>query len=84
MSDIREEQLRAHPELSVLVGVSALLALLPAVLTVVHAKGPSGPLQDQARSMLRVSRILHDQLNAYMGLLNVSDDRELGLPPHRP
>ncbi len=74
MSRHQEEQLRAHPELAVLLGVSALLEVLSPMLTVVHAEGPAGPLQDQARSMLRVSRILQDQLSAYRGLVEVGDE----------
>ena len=65
--------LREHPELVALIGLQPLLEVLPQALASVHAGGPAGPLQDQARSMVRVSRILADQVSAYVGLIEVAE-----------
>ncbi len=72
---LTEEQLRAHPELACLLGLATLLEVVPASLIAVHASGPAGPLQDQARSMIRVSRVLADQVSAYVGLLESVEPR---------
>lgn len=71
-----DERLRDHPELVALLGLRPLLEVLPQVLAVVHTGGPEGPLQDQARSMVRVSRILADQVSAYVGLVEVGEGRK--------
>jgi len=68
-----DERLREHPELAALLGLGTLLDVLPQVLIAVHTDGPSGPLQDQARSMIRVSRILADQLSAYVGIIDLGE-----------
>ncbi len=52
------ERIRANPELAALIGLATLLDVLPQALFVVYADGPAGPLQDQARSMIRVSQVL--------------------------
>ena len=52
----------------VLYSLRPLLELLPEVLAAAHRNGPKGPLQDQARSMLQVGRILSTQVEAYLEL----------------
>jgi len=71
-----EEQLRHHPELVALLGLRPLLDVLPQVLAAVHTGGPEGPLRDQARSMVRVSRVLADQLSAYVGIVEMDEGRK--------
>ncbi len=75
MTGPTDEQLRAHPELACLIGLATLLEVVPAAMTAVHARGPAGPLQDQARSMIRVSRVLADQVSAYVGLVETVETR---------
>lgn len=80
MSELTEERLRAHPELATLITLAAQLDLLPAILAVVHGPKRHDAMSDQARSMSRVSRILADQVRAYVGLV---DAEERGEHPRR-
>lgn len=67
------EQLREHPQLASLLALGRQLELLEPVLAAVHSDGdPSAPCE-QARSMLRVARILQHQLDAYRGLLALTE-----------
>jgi hypothetical protein len=70
-----DDRLREHPELVALLGLESLLEALPQALAAVHTGGPEGPLIDQARSMVRVSRILKHQVSAYVGLVEVDESR---------
>lgn len=69
------EELREHPQLATIAGLAAHLVLIEPVLAAVHRDGDSSAPCEQARSMLRVVRILQSQLDAYRGLLAV------GKPP---
>lgn len=65
----RVTRLREHPQLGLTAGLSAQLELLPDALAAVHGDGAAAEVRDQARSIARVARILHLQLEAYEGLL---------------
>lgn len=69
MSSHDARRLRDHPELGCLLGLAAQLELVPDVLAAVHTAESADALSDQARSMARVSRILSDQVRAYVGIL---------------
>ena len=75
MSD-QVARLREHPQLGVVSSLSGQLELLPDVLAAVHCggDGDAGELRDQARSIARVARILHLQLDAYQRLLALSSN----------
>lgn len=65
------EQLRDHPQLASLLALSHQLELLEPVLAAIHGEGdPTAPCE-QARSLLRVARILQHQVDAYRGLLTL-------------
>lgn len=67
------DQLRDHPQLASLLALSRQLELLEPVLAAVHGDGdPSAPCE-QARSLLRVARILQHQVDAYRGLLTLGE-----------
>ena len=69
-----ESQHRAHPELALVLALEGHLELLPVVLASVHTSEDSGALSDQARSMARVSRVLADQVRAYVGMLEANGE----------
>jgi len=71
--NLAHRDIQAHPELFGLLGLHALLEGLPIALTAVHADGPAGALQDQARAILQVGRILSAQMNIYISLLELED-----------
>lgn len=75
------DQLREHPQLASLLALSRQLELLEPVLAAVHGDGdPTAPCE-QARSMLRVARILQHQVDAYRGLLGLGDGAVKTVPP---
>lgn len=74
MSPLTEERLRAHPELASLVSLATQLELLPMLFASVHDRARRDAMVDQARSMSRVSRILFRQLQAYIDLVELSDE----------
>ena len=76
MSELTQARLRAHPELASLVVLALQLEQLPTVLASIHDAERRDALSDQARSMSRVSRILTDQVRAYVGL--VEEERRGG------
>ena len=67
------EQLREHPQLASLLALGRQLELLEPVLAAVHGDGDPAAPCEQARSLLRVARILQHQLDAYRGLLTLAD-----------
>jgi len=73
VNDLTEERLRAHPELASLITLAAQLDLIPTMFAAIHGPKRHDAMSDQARSMSRVSRILADQVRAYMGLLDAED-----------
>jgi anti-sigma factor ChrR (cupin superfamily) len=62
------EQLRRHPELGVLAALAGQLELVPSALASVHRAGDTHALADQARALAKVSRVLADQVHAYVGM----------------
>lgn len=64
-------RLRTHPELGVLWALMRQLELVPDALAAVHADAEPTALVEQARSLVRVTRVLASQLEAYEGLLAV-------------
>lgn len=67
------EQLREHPQLASLLALGRQLELMGPVLAAVHGEGDSSAPCEQARSMLRVARILQHQIDAYRGLLGLAE-----------
>lgn len=67
----RATHLRQHPQLALITGLVTQLDLLPDALAAVHDDKDAAELRDQARSIARVARILHHQLEAYEGLLGL-------------
>lgn len=63
------EQLRDHPQLATLLALSRQIELLEPVLAAIHGDGDPTASCEQARSLLRVARILQHQVDAYRGLL---------------
>ena len=61
------------PDVTTLRAMSALLEVLNEVVIAAHIDGPKGARQDQARSILMVGRILADQVNAYLGLVEMEN-----------
>lgn len=74
------EQLREHPQLAMLATLATQLSLVVPVLAAVHREGDATAPSEQARSMVRVVRILQSQLDAYTGLLAVGDPRAPARP----
>lgn len=67
------EQLREHPQLAMLTILAAQLTVVEPVLAAVHREGDTAAPSEQARSMLKVVRILQRQLEAYTGLLALGE-----------
>ena len=64
---------RAHPELAQLAVLDHQLMLLAAVLADTHAAGRRpGEQRDQARSLIRVVKVLRAQITAYRRLLELA------------
>jgi len=68
-----DQSRRAHPELAQLAVLDHQLVLLAAVLADVHGGGKRpGEQRDQARSLIRVVRVLRAQITAYRRLLEMA------------
>ncbi len=76
MTGLTEAQLRAHPELAMLVSLAGQLELLPTLFASVHDGRRADAMVDQARSMARGSRLLIQQLEAYVALAELGDDEK--------
>jgi hypothetical protein len=83
MSALTQEQLREHPQLAVLTTLLSQLAVVEPMLAAVHAGGDTSPSSDLARSLVRVVRILHMQVDSYRQLLVVPEAKPAARPPAR-
>jgi len=65
------ESLRQSPEIATLLALASQLDLVPAVLASIYGKDDRCASADHARGLVRMARILNQQVGTYLELLEV-------------